>query len=231
MDPNALAQQIAQLDASYNPTEEYNKATTALGIPDARSRVQGLQTQLLNSENAIKAVDPSVTGRTSNSLVTEAQRQRLVNMERQPLTDSYNDQSKQYGVQSGLLKDLLGQADTQTGLAESTYKTKRQNLADQLSFAQQQQEAAAKQASAKSSGSKAASVDPAQEFLDYISNQFKGAGGAGNKNVSRQTQDAWANAFFDQNGVSKANRQGYWDLFNSTYNRSNDPTKDWRYAK
>lgn len=139
MDPNALASQITQLDQSYNPTDTYNKITASLGIPDARTRVQALQKNLLDTENAIRAVDPSVTARTSNALVSEAQRGRLVNMEKAPLTDTYSQQNQQYGQQQSLLNDLTGQATTQAQLAEATYKTKRQSLADQLNLALQAQ--------------------------------------------------------------------------------------------
>lgn len=75
-------------------------------------------------------------------------------------------------------------------------------------------------------------VDPGGEFLSYIQDQFKRSGGQGNPNVSRQQQDAWANAFFASHGITNnKDRQFYWDLFNSTYNRSEDPTKDWRYKR
>lgn len=139
MDPNAIASQISALDQGYNATDQYNKITTQLGIPDARTRVQALQSNLLNTENAIKSVDPSVTARTSGGLVTEAQRGRLVNMEKQPLTDTYNEQNQAYGTEQGNLNGLMTQADQQASLADSDYKNKRQSLADQLTFAQKQQ--------------------------------------------------------------------------------------------
>jgi len=74
---------------------------------------------------------------------------------------------------------------------------------------------------------KSSSVNPKQDFLTYISQQFKAAG----KNPSRQTQDAWANAWFSSKKVSKNARQAYWDLFNKTYKRPGDPTKDWLYKR
>ncbi len=249
MDPNALSGQISQLDQSYNPTDVYNAITTKLGIPDARTQVQALQKNVANTQSAIEGVDPSVTGRTSGSLVTEAQRARLVNMEKQPLQDTYTKQNQELGTDTNNLNNLTGQATQQAGLAESNYKTKRQSLADQLDFALKQQAAAQAKADADrafaeqqrqfnvsasqkaTGGGSGPQVNPAQDFLDYIGNQFKSTGGAGNAKTSRQTQDAWANAWFAQNGVSNANRQQYWDLFNKTYNRSDDPTKDWRYAK
>lgn len=133
----------AQLDAynqSYDPVKSYNNVTAQLGIPDARARVTNLQTQIANSENAIKNVDPSVTGRTQNSLVTEAQRQRLVNMERAPLTDTYNTQTKNYNTENSNLSSLLGEADKREGLEESQFRTRRQSLADSLDYAQKQEE-------------------------------------------------------------------------------------------
>lgn len=138
-DVNALASSIQALDSGYNPTDTYNKITTQLGIPDARTRVQALQSNLLDTENAIKAVDPNVTARTSGALVTEAQRGRLVNMEKAPLTDTYSSENQAYGKESGNLADLNQQAIQQAGLAESDYKNKRQSLADQLTTALQQQ--------------------------------------------------------------------------------------------
>lgn len=253
MDPNALSGQIAQLDQSYNPTDVYNKVTTSLGLPDARTRVQGLQTNLVNTQNAIQAVDPSVTGRTQNYDVTEAQRGRLVNMEKQPLNDTYAKQNQSLGVQQQNLNDLTSQANTQVAQADANYKNKRQSLSDQLAtalklqadrqaqanadraYAENQRQfnvsAADARAKASSGGSGGAQVNPAQDFLNYIGSQMKAYGGAGNSGTSRQTQDSWANAWFDQNGVSQANRQQYWNLYNKTYNRTDDPTKDWRYKK
>lgn len=249
MDPNALASQITALDTSYNPTDTYNKITTQLGIPDARTRVQALQSNLVNTQNAINAVDPSVTARTSGQLVTEAQRGRLVNMEKAPLTTTAGTQSQDLNQANTNLNTLTGEAGQQAGLAESNYKTQRQSLADQLNTAISTRDKAQAQANSDrafnesqrqfnvSSAQKAtgtgggAQVNPAQDFLNYIGQQFKASGGAGNAATTRQSQDAWANAWFDKNGVSSANRQQYWNLFNKTYNRSDDPTKDWRYKK
>src|SRR5258708_3631548 len=132
MNPTALAGQISALDQSYNPTDVYNKVTTQLGIPDARTRVQALQKNLIDTQNAIEAVDPNVTARTSGSLVTEAQRGRLVNMEKQPLSENYAKQNQNYGTESGNLNTLLGEANTQVGNAQSDYNVKRQSLATQL---------------------------------------------------------------------------------------------------
>lgn len=73
---------------------------------------------------------------------------------------------------------------------------------------------------------------PGNEFLDFIGGQFKAAGGQGNRNISRQQQDQWANQWFLNQGIMEpAARQYFWDAFNQKYNRSADPRKDWRYKR
>ena len=146
MDPQALAGQISQLDQSYNPTSTYNAITTQLGIPDARTRVQALQSNLVNTQNAINAVDPNVAARTSGSLVTEAQRGRLVNMERAPLTTTAGVQSQDLNQANNNLNTLTGQANTQVNLAAANYKTQRQGLSERLTAAISAQDKAQAQA-------------------------------------------------------------------------------------
>ena len=75
-------------------------------------------------------------------------------------------------------------------------------------------------------------VDWGSKFDQYIAQKFAEAGGQGNRNITRQQQDKWAEDWFRMNGVVGANnRQGYWDRFNANYNRDNDATKDWRYKR
>lgn len=94
----------------------------------------------------------------------------------------------------------------------------------------QRQELAAQVAAARSrasgGGSGGTTIDPGVEFLNYIKAQMNAQPYA-----SRQTQDAWANAFFAQKGVSNDNRQGYWNLFNKTFGRPDDPYSDPFYKR
>lgn len=100
-----------------------------------------------------------------------------------------------------------------------------------------QQKASLGSASGGGSGGRSSSggvtqKQAADEFLGYIAGQFSKAGGAGSYKASRQEQDNWANAWFASKGItSPSARQYYWDLFNSNYNRSENPTKDWLYKK
>lgn len=101
-----LAQQIAAYDANRKSSADIlNEALNKYGVPEIRTRVSGIRTTLANTEAALNNVDPSVTGRTSQSLVTEAQRQRIVNNERAPIAQDYSTQSKTLSNESANLSD------------------------------------------------------------------------------------------------------------------------------
>lgn len=121
-DPNQSSADIQSAFSKFqaskkNPLDVYNDAVNQLGVGDVRTRVQNLRTQLLNTENLLNGVDGSVTGRTQGSLVTEAQRQRLVNLERAPIMQDYGKMSGSLNNENATLSDLLGQAQSQSQLA------------------------------------------------------------------------------------------------------------------
>jgi uncharacterized small protein (DUF1192 family) len=101
-----LAQQLADYDSKRKSSADVlNEAMGKYGIPEIRSRVAGLRTTLTNTENALNAVDPSVTGRTQGSLVTEAQRQKQVANERAPIAEQYGSLSRSLGDAQSNLSD------------------------------------------------------------------------------------------------------------------------------
>lgn len=71
------------------------EAETKYGLPEARTRLSNLRGLVGNLQSSVEAVDPSVTGRTSGSFVTEGARQALVNKERAPIL---GDLGKQQGA-------------------------------------------------------------------------------------------------------------------------------------
>jgi|GEM_PF-3902086 len=254
--------------AAQSPLDIYNSALESLGISDARTRVTGLKTQLMNTENLLRNVDSDVTGRTQNSLVTEAQRRRLVAMESAPIAEQLRDRGREFEVAEGSYGRILGEGKIQADYGFQGQQTKRQGLIDRMTIQRDNAKTAeekrqwevkiqmerdkivedrrqydqtyafnvaqANKPAASSgggggggSGGSSGGGNPGQEFLSYIKGQFGSAG----KNPSRQTQDAWANAWFSSKGISNAARQPYWDLFNSTYKRPGDPYKDWLYKR
>lgn len=113
MDSATIAQQLQQYDAKkVNSTDALNAAMTQYGVPEIRNTVSGLRTTLANTQNAYNAVDPSVTGRTQGSLVTEAQRTKQVSNERAPIADQITAQGRSLTDNQAALQDATSQANS-----------------------------------------------------------------------------------------------------------------------
>lgn len=97
-----------------NPVGYYNEAVEKLGVPDARAAVARDRKAITDTQNLVDAVDPSVTGRTSGSLVTEAQRQGLVTREKTPLLESLGKLQTGFADSRANLADLMSQANLQS---------------------------------------------------------------------------------------------------------------------
>lgn len=164
MDSASLASQLADYDKNRkNSVDVLNEAMGKYGVPEIRSRVSGLRTTLANTESALNAVDPSVTGRTSGSLVTEAQRSKQVANERAPIADQYGQQSRALGDATSNLSDqeraaqLLAQSqlsDYETGrnALSSRYQLAVDNESEQRRRVEADREFALKQAASAPSG-------------------------------------------------------------------------------
>lgn len=113
MDSATIAKNIADYDSKrVTSTDALNEALNQFGVPEIRKTVSGLRSTIANTSAALNNVDPSVTGRTSQSLVTEAQRAKMVNNERAPIAQNLSDQSGALGTAQGDLTDANGQATT-----------------------------------------------------------------------------------------------------------------------
>lgn len=99
-----------------------------LGLPSASQRQAGLRAAITNTENLIRSVEPSVSGRTSGSLVTEAQKTRLVGQERAPLDDSFREQSRAFEGETANINELKRQSLTDAQLALAEDETKERTL-------------------------------------------------------------------------------------------------------
>lgn len=133
LNPNAK-QAAANLsrDALDSPVDIYNKALEKLGIADARTRVTNFRNEIDNTTNLLNNLESNIQGRTSESLVTEAQRQRLLAAEKNPLVGSLNTLNTGYGNANQDVNTILGQAGTQTDLAWEGEQSERQALIGRL---------------------------------------------------------------------------------------------------
>lgn len=241
MDSAALAAKLADYDANkVTSTDALNKALATFGVPEIRNTVSGLRTTVANTTNSLNNVDPSVTGRTQGSLVTEAQRQKQVSNERAPIAQQLDSQGKALTDQQQALQEAMGQA-TQTATNEvndyNTGRTALQSEYDTTYKREQDTASAARQAAAdaeskrqfdeslQASAAKGGSTakPSAQENKASVSNQIVGQLTKLVGKDGKVSNETWAGALADWVGSGYTIRefwQNYGNYVNPKYKAS-----------
>lgn len=222
----AIAQQLANYDQNrVTSTDALNSALATYGVPEIRNTVSGLRTTVANTTNALNAVDPSVTGRTSGSLVTEAQRAAMVNNERAPIAQNLTDENGALSQNQQDLSDALGQANTTATNAVNDYNSGRSALQSEYDTAyQSEQDKAANQLAEQQAATEAAKanapVAPTAQAtkaaaVGHITQQLQSLTGKDGK-VSEQT---WQGALSDAL-ASGYSAQEFWQDFGQYVNKN-----------
>ena len=115
------------------------EAESKYGVSDLASRVSDLRALTKNLTSSVEGVDKSVTGRTSGTFTTEAQRAALVNKERQPILQQLNNESQNLNVAQGDLTNAQSLAGQMASAVISDQNTKYQSLMDQYNAAVQEE--------------------------------------------------------------------------------------------
>jgi hypothetical protein len=97
-----------------NPYDTYQNLLTQNGIPQLQKTSESLQGNVNNLENSINRVTPNVSANTSNSLVTDSQRQGMIANQELPLEQ-----------QLAPLSNALGQVNT-------SLSTQEQNIGNEV---------------------------------------------------------------------------------------------------
>lgn len=226
-----IANQITAYDANkVTSTDALNKALAQFGVPEIRNTVSGLRTTLANTQSAYNNVDPSVTGRTQGSLVTEAQRQKQVSNERAPIAGQISDQSKALNDNQTALTDANSQATTLATNQVNDYNAGRAALQSQYdtTYAREQDTAkaeAARQAAAQaqanedrnyslsaskaSTGTKASVGDTKAAVQQHVTQGLASSVGK-DGHVSEET---WAAALNDYQAAGLGNVRQFWQQY------------------
>lgn len=234
MDSQALAGQIAEYDKKrVTSADAMNTALGEYGVPEIRKNVAALRTTVANTGAALNAVDPSVTGRTSQSLVTEAQRQRMVANERAPIAEQLQSQTGALGQQNQDLNDALSQATTSANNKvadwergrqtlqsqyDTTYKREQDSLAAQVAQEQARREQANQDRqfalASRSAGGKAAS--PAEVKMQVAQHVATGLAGSTGKD-GKVSNETWSAALNDAVASGFTVRE-FWQKFGQYVN-------------
>lgn len=164
MQPSTSQEALKQLQ-SYQasrrkPQDILQERETSLGVPTSQQRLVGLRGAIQNTENLLKGVDPSVSGRTQGSLVTEAQKQRLISLEREPIAGQLNDQNRSLENENANYNELSRRAlqdaqlqiasdDQQQNSLQGLYGTLYQREQDDIARQERERAFQAQQAEAR----------------------------------------------------------------------------------
>lgn len=129
------------------PEDYVKRYSTELGVDDARSRVKSANAAIRSTQDTIAATPDSVAGRTSGSLVTDAQRNRLVQNEVNPLADILTTQNRDYTEATTDANKLTNDVDRRVALALQGDETQGTSLLTlyQAAFEQEKQAEAKRQ--------------------------------------------------------------------------------------
>jgi hypothetical protein len=207
MNPTTSADALKQMqEFSSNRkslSDIYSGAQQELGVSDAQKRANELKQLTTSTENLIRGVDPSVTGRLQGGLATEAQRQRLVAMETAPLSDLYRTQTGAYETAQSDYNDLYNKANT---LASTKYQgdsDKYNSLKDiygTLTAKEQADEDKRRWEAQMAESKRQASLSSAYASPSFNQNSTKTTGGA----MSEQRKDGGFNFTINGKPVSAA---------------------------
>lgn len=125
---------IKTLQNQPSQSEQYGKARESLGIGEQEQILSGMNRSVLDLEGKIKGVSAGVTDRTKDFLVTQAQKDRRINVEEAPLRDQYLELLRRREGQSGILSSLQGQLSNQMGYAQEDAGRNLSALEQMLKF-------------------------------------------------------------------------------------------------
>lgn len=121
MNPSSSQDALNQLTAYRSGIKDPNtilaEQRAKYGVDNINQRIGNLRSSIVNTEGLLNGVDNSVTGRTSGTLTTEAARSKLVNLERQPISETLATQQSGLSNEQQNLGTAVNDASTGAQLA------------------------------------------------------------------------------------------------------------------
>lgn len=134
---NQALQQLQDAQGQQKSADQvYNDANQAMGVNQAADTVTGLRGAIARTTSLLNQVAPSVYGRTSNSLVTNAQATRQIANEQEPLQKDLTNLGTQYNDANADYSRRADQANTRAAATLNQQQSRLgflQQLFEQLS--------------------------------------------------------------------------------------------------
>lgn len=133
---SAFQNYLDYVKGAPTPLDTYTKISAQQGIPQMQQTAKTLQGQIFNLEDALGRVPENVAATTGNSIVTQAQREGIINEKSQPLQQNLSKQSTAYGRVSDALTAAKNDVMNLTSLSEQGVQNVTDALKEGISVAQ-----------------------------------------------------------------------------------------------
>ena len=203
---NYLSQYQTFSNNRVKPEDYVKRYSADLGVDDAKARVKSARSAIKATEDTIAATPDSVSGRTSGSLVTDAQRNRLVQNEVAPLQDVLRTQGGAYGDASTDFSTLNSDLNRRVDLSLSQDESQANSLLTlyQAAMEQEKQQEAKRQFDAQMAIENARLAETkranSMQFSPSLGATGAGAAGAKPAAVMAKKSNGSGFAFANSNG-------------------------------
>jgi hypothetical protein len=147
--------------------ELYNKYAEEIGLAESMNTVASLNKTVMDLEKKIADIEPMITQRAKDFVITEAQRQRMTNAEEKPLRDQYLEAARQQNYAEVGLGNKRSLLETRMKYANSAYDNQLKALEKAIAFDKEIQER--EDQLARDRATAANTFNPAQLFGDLTS--------------------------------------------------------------
>jgi len=108
---------ISTMGGQEKPLDIYGRLETEAGVPELRTASKSLSKEIASIEDYLDIIEPNVSARTRESLVTEAQRSGMVAKEKEPYQEKLTKLGTGLGRVRQSLSETIAGIGTKTGLA------------------------------------------------------------------------------------------------------------------
>lgn len=124
---------LARMSGQEKPLDIFSRLETEAGLPEMRKTASTLSKEIANVEDYLDIVEPTITGRTRESLVTQAQKTGMVQEEKKP----YLEKLSKFGTSLGRLQSGISSAEGNIGTKVGLAVQGQQQELEPLKFAYQ----------------------------------------------------------------------------------------------
>jgi len=108
---------VMAMKARKSPLDVYTGLEEAAGLPAMKSSAISLSKSINDIEDTLEMIEPDVSAKSRESLMTEAQRRAVVSKEKEP----FREKLTKLSTNLGRLKDLIGLTGTEIGTKANLY--------------------------------------------------------------------------------------------------------------